>query len=57
MRPDLKPRSLFRVLDQAFELYRANFKTIALASAMVIFPIALMLGLAQVFYYRGYSRP
>lgn len=53
MRPDLKPRSLFRVLDQAFELYRANFKTIALSVAMIIFPMALLMSLAQVFYYRG----
>ena len=54
LRPDLKPKSLVRVLDQAFELYRANFKTVALATAAVLFPLALLMSLAQVFYYRGF---
>jgi hypothetical protein len=42
-----------RVLDQAFELYRANFKTVVLGTAIVLFPMALLMSLAQVFYYRG----
>lgn len=53
MAPDLSPKNLGRVLDQAFDIYRANFRTIALSSLVVIFPFALLMGVAQVFYTRG----
>jgi hypothetical protein len=53
LRSDLKPKTLVRVLDRAFELYRANFKTIALSAAIVLLPLALLVSLAQVYYYRG----
>ena len=42
-------------IDEAFELYRANFKTVALGAAILLFPVALLMGLAQVFYYRGFT--
>jgi len=41
------------VLDRTFDLYRANFRTILMASAYVVFPLALAAGVAQVFYTRG----
>jgi hypothetical protein len=47
------PHTIGRVFDGAFDTYRANFKTIALASACVLFPPALLMGLTQVFYARG----
>lgn len=50
---DLSPRRLARILDAAFDLYRANFRSIALASSVVVFPAALLVGVAQVFYARG----
>ncbi|MDP2181752.1 MAG: YciC family protein [Actinomycetota bacterium] len=53
MAPDLSPKNLGRVLDQAFDIYRANFRTITLSSLAVIFPFALLMGVAQVFYTRG----
>lgn len=51
---DFSPRSIGRILDDAFELYRANFKTIALASAIALFPAGMLLGVSQVFYTRGF---
>lgn len=53
MRQDLSPRGIGRIIDDAFELYRANFSTIALGAAIVLFPVALLVGLSQVFYTRG----
>ncbi len=50
---DLSPRGFGRILDAAFDLYRANFRSIALASSVVLFPAALLLGVTQVFYTRG----
>lgn len=54
MTPDLAPKNVGRVLDQAFDIYRANFRTIALCSLAVIFPFALLVGVAQIFYTRGF---
>jgi len=51
--PDLTPRGIGRILDRAFDVYRANFRTIVTASAIFIFPLALAAGVAQVFYMRG----
>lgn len=34
-------------------MYRANFPVIALSSAILLFPAALLVGVAQVFYTRG----
>ena len=50
--PDLGPRSVGRILDRAFTLYRANFRTIAGSAMMAVFPIALAAGIAQTFYTR-----
>ncbi len=51
--PDLSPRSMGRILDRAFGLYRANFRTVAGAAMIVVFAIALLAGMAQTFYARG----
>lgn len=53
MRQDLSPKSIGRIIDDAFELYRANFSTIALGSAIVLFPVGLLIAISQVFYTRG----
>ena len=53
MRQDLSPRGIGRIIDDAFELYRANFTTIGLGAAMILFPIGLLVGISQVFYSRG----
>lgn len=53
MRPDLAPKTIGRVLDGAFELYRANFRVTAGASAALLLPFALLSGIAQAFYTRG----
>ncbi len=50
---DLRPRHIGAVLDDALDLYRANFKAIALASLMLVAPVALIVGLGQSFYLRG----
>lgn len=52
-RPDLAPRSIGRILDDAFELYRANFRAVAVSSAILLFPAGMLLGVSQVFYTRG----
>ena len=51
--PDLGPRSVGRILDRAFDLYRANFRTVAGSAMIVVFVIALIAGVAQTFYARG----
>lgn len=53
MRQDLSPKGIGRIIDDAFELYRANFATIALGSAIVLFPVGLLIAISQVFYTRG----
>lgn len=53
MRQDLSPRGIGRIIDDAFELYRANFTTIGLGAAVILFPIGLLVGISQVFYSRG----
>jgi len=53
LRQDLSPRGIGRIIDDAFELYRANFITIALGAAIVLFPVGLMVAVSQVFYTRG----
>lgn len=53
MRQDLSPKSIGRIIDDAFELYRANFATIALGAAIVLFPVGLLVAVSQVFYTRG----
>jgi hypothetical protein len=50
---DLSPRGFGRILDAAFDLYRANFRSIVIASAAVLFPAALLVSVTQVFYTRG----
>lgn len=54
MLPDHAPRGYGRIMDRAFELYRANFRTIALASLLVVFPFAMLVGVTQVFSARGF---
>lgn len=51
---DFAPRSIGAALDDTVHLYRRHFKALALAAACTVFPVALILGLAQDFYYRGY---
>ncbi len=41
------------MLDDAFGLYRANIRTVAVVSLLTVFPVALVVGVAQVFYTRG----
>ena len=53
MRQDLSPKGIGRIIDDAFELYRANFATIALGAAIVLFPVGLLVAVSQVFYTRG----
>lgn len=50
---DHAPRGYGRIIDRAFELYRANFRTIALTSLIVLFPLAMLVGVTQVFSARG----
>lgn len=54
MNPDFSPRGVGAITDGAIELYRANFRTIALASLVIVFPLALVLGLVETFYFRGF---
>jgi len=54
LRQDLSPKGIGRIIDDAFELYRANFATIALGAAIVLFPVGLMVAVSQVFYTRGF---
>jgi hypothetical protein len=49
----LEPRSIGRVLDDALALYGANFRQVAIAAGLVVFPGALLFSVAQVFYVRG----
>jgi len=53
VQPDHAPRGYGRILDRAFELYRANFRTIAISALIVLFPLAMLLGVTQVFSTRG----
>ncbi len=41
-------------MDDALAVYGANFKEMLLALAPTVFPVALLYGVAQVFYYRGF---
>jgi hypothetical protein len=50
---DLSPRGFGRILDAAFDLYRANFRSMLIASAVLLFPAALLVSVTQVFYTRG----
>jgi len=47
------PRRIGAVLDDAVALYRANFKSLAFVAACTVFPVALVLGLAEDVYYRS----
>ncbi len=53
MQPDYAPRGLGRILDRAFEMYRANFRTVVVSSLIVLFPVAMLVGVTQVFSTRG----
>lgn len=53
VRSDHAPRGYGRIIDRAFELYRANFRTIAITSLVVLFPLAMLVGVTQVFSTRG----
>jgi hypothetical protein len=50
---DLSPHNVGRILDDAIADYRANFKTLALASVSFVLPFALFQTVAQTFYYRA----
>lgn len=51
---DLSPRGAGRLIDDAFALYGANFRSLLKALAVVVFPVLLLYGVVQVFYYRGW---
>lgn len=51
---DFKPRSVGVLIDDAIELYRANARPILLAALVGVFPAALLVGLGQEFYFRGF---
>ncbi len=53
MIPDLSPKGLGRIFDDALALYRANAVPILAVAAIVVFPLALANGIAQSFYTRG----
>jgi len=47
------PAGMGRVLDDAFGLYRANFRIVITAGLVTVFPVAVVVGLTQVFVTRG----
>lgn len=49
---DLAPKGIGALLDDALALYRANAKTLAIASG-VVFPFALIMSVANTFVLRG----
>ena len=51
---DFAPRSIGAALDDTVHLYRRHFKALAVAAGCTVFPVALIIGMAQDFYYRGY---
>lgn len=53
MQPDLAPRGFGRIFDRAFEVYRANLRTIASCALIVLLPMAMLVGVTQVFSTRG----
>ncbi len=52
---DVRPRNIGAILDDAIALYRANYKQLLYVSAIAVFPAALLAGLAQDFYLRGFT--
>jgi hypothetical protein len=52
-RPDLSPRGVGRLLDDAIAIYRTNFRSIATVAAISVFPVALIYGISQTLYFRG----
>ncbi len=53
MRRRWSPAGMGRVLDDAFGLYRANFRLVITAGLVTVFPVAVVVGLTQVFVTRG----
>lgn len=51
---DFKPRPVGVLIDDAIELYRANARPILLAALVGVLPAALLVGLGQEFYFRGF---
>lgn len=51
---DFAPRSIGAALDDTVHLYRRHFRSLAIAAGCTVFPVALVIGMAQDFYYRGY---
>jgi hypothetical protein len=47
-----RPAGIGRILDRAIGLYRANWRPIALAALIALFPVALLASLGQVFAQR-----
>lgn len=52
-RPDLSPRGVGRLLDDAIAIYRTNFRSIVKVAAIAVFPVALIYGVSQTLYFRG----
>ncbi len=53
MRRRWSPAGMGRVLDDAFGLYRAHFGLVITAALVTVFPVAVIVGLTQVFVTRG----
>ncbi len=52
---DVRPRNIGTVLDDALALFRASYRQLLYVSAIAVFPVALLSGLAQDFYLRGFT--
>ncbi len=48
-----RPAGLGRVLDDAIGLYRTSFRTVLTVAFLTVFPVAVLVGLTQVFFTRG----
>ena len=51
MRIDPGPRDIGKLIDDAILLYRQNLRTILLTALLIVFPMALLWGLASSSYY------
>ncbi len=53
-RPDYSPRGIGAILDDALRLYRANFRLLFGATALVLLPVAAFYSVTQSLYMRGF---
>ena len=52
---DVRPRNIGAVIDDALAMYRGSYKQLLFVSAIFVFPAALIAGLGQDFYLRGFT--